>query len=249
MGCLLVKAGYDDVNGDDCIGQNDCTGDGKVELQHQHQGKGKGTATTETNATTDIYKSLVSVATNQSLYKPNESDIHAEIVAISTAARYGRPTNGTTAFITMPPCKKCLGALISAGITKIVSRYRLNTSERIDACQLANIEYVDFGKERSDECEARVKNLIPPDPTIEEKRKIRREKKQHKQEEADGNAGDESCTIEAGAAVTSGRGSSTCNTAADINTNKIRNGSLTETTSPSQTEQSAYEGKRKRDEE
>ena len=63
---------------------------------------------------------IVSVATNRPLFKENESDIHAEIVAISKRANR---TNYAYAYITMPPCKRCFAALLESGITKIVSRY------------------------------------------------------------------------------------------------------------------------------
>ena len=64
---------------------------------------------------------IQSVANNQEMYKPNSSDIHAEVVAIGDAARHGRPTNQCTAYITMPPCRKCFSALYCAGINRVVS--------------------------------------------------------------------------------------------------------------------------------
>lgn len=67
---------------------------------------------------------IQSVATNQALYKPNNSDIHAEIAAIGDAARHGRPTDQCTAYITMPPCRKCFPALVAAGIARVVSGLR-----------------------------------------------------------------------------------------------------------------------------
>jgi len=67
---------------------------------------------------------IVSVSTNRSLYKPNESDIHAEIAALGQAASAGRATADCSAYITMPPCRKCFGALLVAGVTRIVSSYQ-----------------------------------------------------------------------------------------------------------------------------
>jgi deoxycytidylate deaminase len=66
---------------------------------------------------------IISVATNQSLYNENDSDIHAEITALGWAARHGIQTDACTAYITMPPCKRCFAALLVAGISRIVSRY------------------------------------------------------------------------------------------------------------------------------
>lgn len=65
---------------------------------------------------------ILSVATNQSFYKENESDIHAEIAAIGQAASRGCVTQDCTAYITMPPCRKCFAALYCAGVRRIVSR-------------------------------------------------------------------------------------------------------------------------------
>lgn len=66
---------------------------------------------------------IVSIATNKELYKTNSSDVHAEIVAIGSAARRGRSTAQCTAYITMPPCKNCFAALVEAGIQRIVTLY------------------------------------------------------------------------------------------------------------------------------
>ena len=37
------------------------------------------------------------------------------------AAKLGKSTDGCTIFVTMPPCKRCFGAIVSAGIRRIVS--------------------------------------------------------------------------------------------------------------------------------
>lgn len=66
---------------------------------------------------------VISVSTNKALYKKNESDIHAEISAIGMAASQGYATRNCTAYITMPPCRKCFAALLCAGIRRIVTRH------------------------------------------------------------------------------------------------------------------------------
>ena len=68
----------------------------------------------------NLLSRIQSVATNQELYKRGSSDIHAEIAAIGDAARHGRATHQCTAYITMPPCKRCFAALYTAGIVRIV---------------------------------------------------------------------------------------------------------------------------------
>lgn len=46
--------------------------------------------------------------------------IHAEQNAISQAARYGIPLDGTTLYCTMEPCRVCAMLIISVGIKKVV---------------------------------------------------------------------------------------------------------------------------------
>ena len=69
-------------------------------------------------------ESIVGVCTNKPLYTNMDSDVHAEIGALGQAARLGNSTEGCTAYITMPPCKTCFGALYAAGIRRIVSPRR-----------------------------------------------------------------------------------------------------------------------------
>lgn len=46
--------------------------------------------------------------------------IHAEKNAIFNAAKNGSTTEGSTAYVTWPPCSQCASALIQAGIVKVV---------------------------------------------------------------------------------------------------------------------------------
>lgn len=71
---------------------------------------------------------IIGIANNEAFYSKNGSDVHAEIAALGVAARHGRKTLNSTAYITMPPCKNCLVALHAAGIRKIVSRKGPNKS-------------------------------------------------------------------------------------------------------------------------
>merc|ERR1719253_886740 len=67
---------------------------------------------------------IIAAAVNTSLFQPDESDVHAEINAIGQVAQRNsspkKPTStlGATAYITMPPCKRCFGALHAAGISR-----------------------------------------------------------------------------------------------------------------------------------
>ena len=73
---------------------------------------------------------IISAAINTSLFKPDSSDVHAEINAIGQVAKRTRSsssalsvtTKGATAYITMPPCTRCFGALYACGIKRVVSR-------------------------------------------------------------------------------------------------------------------------------
>eukprot|EP00548_Thalassiothrix_antarctica_P011364 CAMPEP_0194155308 /NCGR_PEP_ID=MMETSP0152-20130528/63983_1 /TAXON_ID=1049557 /ORGANISM="Thalassiothrix antarctica, Strain L6-D1" /LENGTH=166 /DNA_ID=CAMNT_0038862055 /DNA_START=92 /DNA_END=592 /DNA_ORIENTATION=- len=69
----------------------------------------------------ELLERIISVTNNTAVYKERDSDNHAEINAIGEAAKYGRPTLDATAVITMPPCKRCFGALLSSGISQIVT--------------------------------------------------------------------------------------------------------------------------------
>ena len=46
--------------------------------------------------------------------------IHAEINAVVQAAKHGVKIGGATLYCTSSPCKKCLQAIIAAGITKVI---------------------------------------------------------------------------------------------------------------------------------
>jgi tRNA(Arg) A34 adenosine deaminase TadA len=85
----------------------------------------------------DVLGRIIAAATNTSLFRTNDSDVHAEINAIGQVAmrRHFAQTResaraniaevstlGATAYITMPPCKRCFGALHASGIKRIVSR-------------------------------------------------------------------------------------------------------------------------------
>jgi deoxycytidylate deaminase len=100
---------------------------------------------------------VVSAAINRSLYKPDSSDIHAEIHAIGMAARHGHATDGCTAYITMPPCRNCLAALLMAGVKRIVSRYTL----RDDLAEIARMYGVEVDAvENHVEQRARIDSIV-----------------------------------------------------------------------------------------
>lgn len=80
------------------------------------------TTTTTTTNVESIYNDILVVANNLPFYTQRDSEIHAEMACIGQAARRGVSLQGATAYITMPPCKRCLPALWVAGVQRVVSR-------------------------------------------------------------------------------------------------------------------------------
>jgi deoxycytidylate deaminase len=57
------------------------------------------------------------------LFIENQSDIHAEVAVIGAACKRGLSTEKMTAYVTMPPCKRCFGLLVAASLKRIVARH------------------------------------------------------------------------------------------------------------------------------
>ena len=116
-----------------------------------------------------FFGKIISAATNSSLFKMNDSDIHAEINAIGQVAQ--RPptattstattntTRGATAYITMPPCKHCFGALYASGIVRIVSR-KEHSSILQTTAQKVGIEMVSLTPQQLADQKVRVDRLF-----------------------------------------------------------------------------------------
>ena len=105
---------------------------------------------------------IISVANNRPLFNENDSDVHAEIAALGQACRNGIRTQDATAYVTMPPCKRCFAALTVAGIKKIVTRHQPPPKIR-ETAQKNNIEYVAISNHA--EQMARINTLIHGDPS------------------------------------------------------------------------------------
>lgn len=106
-----------------------------------------------------LYQRIIGVATNVPLYSELDSDVHAEIGAIGDAARRGNSTDGCTAYITMPPCKNCFGALMSAGCKRIVTPR--STSTIVEASAKARgVETVAVEPDVIDRIKGRIHVLI-----------------------------------------------------------------------------------------
>jgi len=92
---------------------------------------------------------IVAAATNTPLWEvgPNKrpnSDVHAEVNAIGACAKRGIPTEGLTAYITMPPCRKCFIVLSASGVQRIVTRKKIQDTDGKDFYAVAQREGLDI---------------------------------------------------------------------------------------------------------
>ena len=122
--------------------------------------RGNDEAASGTNSAPQrLYQRVIGVSTNKPLYSELDSDVHAEIGAIGDAARHGNCTDGCTAYITMPPCKNCFGALISAGCKRIISPRPPSTIVEV-AAKARGVEMITLEQDTVDRIRARIDTLI-----------------------------------------------------------------------------------------
>ena len=72
------------------------------------------------------------------------SVLHAESNAILKCAKYGRPTNGSTLYITHSPCIECAKLIIQAGIIRVVYIEDYKKSEGLELLKKAGINVEKF---------------------------------------------------------------------------------------------------------
>jgi len=108
----------------------------------------------------DFFASILVAATNASFYKQSNSDLHAEIAALTELARNGGGSDGATAYITMPPCKRCLPALHRAGIKRIVTRYPFQNKALMKSLLDHGITFKNMGKQYTQDQISRARELI-----------------------------------------------------------------------------------------
>ena len=70
--------------------------------------------------------------------------LHAESNAILKCAKYGRPTNGSTLYITYSPCIECAKLIIQAGIIRVVYLENYKKSEGLELLRKAGINIEKF---------------------------------------------------------------------------------------------------------
>ena len=147
MGCILVKDTSAHAN-----------------MKEGDRGNGIHVAASATSGAPQhkeqpLFQRIIGVATNKPLYSELDSDVHAEIGAIGDAARRGNCTEGCTAYITMPPCKNCFGALMSSGCKRVVSPR--SASAVVEAAEKARgVEMVTIEPKVIDRIKGRIHALI-----------------------------------------------------------------------------------------
>ena len=70
--------------------------------------------------------------------------LHAESNAILKCAKYGRPTNGSTLYITHSPCIECAKLIIQAGIIRVVYLEDYKKSEGLELLKRVGIKVEKF---------------------------------------------------------------------------------------------------------
>ena len=69
---------------------------------------------------------------------------HAESNAILKCAKYGRPTNGSTLYITHSPCIECAKLIIQAGIIRVVYLEDYRKAEGLELLKKVGINVEKF---------------------------------------------------------------------------------------------------------
>jgi len=158
MGCILVRPHLKET----------VMADGKETSRPQNEQGGDGAQ--------QILDRVIAAATNTSLFQPDDSDVHAEINAIGQVSKrfhsssHTRPTSifssqGATAYITMPPCKRCFGALYAAGVKRIVSR-RQHSPVLLIAASKVGVEMAYLTQDELDRQKARLYQLFSNDKVL-----------------------------------------------------------------------------------
>lgn len=108
-----------------------------------------------------IFSNILGAATNVALFgtKDVTSDIHAEISALGQACQASHSTTAGTAYITIPPCKRCFAALVAFGIRRIVTRIQYPQDIR-ETAALKGMEVVSLTREQNRRHMQRINELV-----------------------------------------------------------------------------------------
>lgn len=130
----------------------------------------------------EFFDKIIGASTNQSLFHANDSDVHAEIATLGICLQNGNSTRGCTIYITMPPCKRCFGALCVAGISRIVTG-REYTQDMVDVARERGIDLVSMGHDFVKQQKDRIGIFLSRhycDMDVDNKRLLRKEERRTK---------------------------------------------------------------------
>ena len=165
MGCILVRPSRAMTSHDDSVdgAGRRIGGEGDVDRRDA------------------LYDGIIAASTNTSLFRRGDSDVHAEINAIGQVAAAEHATStvattssittfGATAYITMPPCKNCFGALHASGIRRIVSRVGPSQASLVGVARGVGIEMSSLTREQSTDQRTRLDELYSKGRIVTTKR-------------------------------------------------------------------------------
>ncbi len=130
-----------------------------------------------------FFHNILGAGTNTPLFDNHEctSDIHAEINALGEACKSRLSTQDCTAYITIPPCKRCFAALVTFGIRRIVTRQPSPPIIR-QTCQKRGIEVKHLTHQEKRKQMERINELVNPGRSDKELMEIAEDVKQKRQE-------------------------------------------------------------------
>ena len=93
---------------------------------------------------------------NQALFKPNDSDIHADIAILGSCLQNRISTNDATVYIAVPPCKRYFGTVCAAGI----KLFHMRNIPRLSGVKARNVEFVTISRESVNQPKDSISELI-----------------------------------------------------------------------------------------
>lgn len=182
MGALIVR---EDENNNTLLKSNNIESATCIECAKESpkDNNEKDSSSTTNFDEAKFFHNILGAGTNTPLFDNHEctSDIHAEINALAEACKSRLSTQDCTAYITIPPCKRCFAALVTFGIKRIVTRQASPPIIR-ETCQKRGIEvkHLTYLEKRSQM--ERINQLVNPGRSDKELMEIAQDVKQKRQE-------------------------------------------------------------------
>ena len=190
MGALIVRPEKSSlpipVRSDVCMECIETTPENNKDGNGDGDGDGDGVISSSSSPPFDegrFFRNILGAGTNTPLFDNNEStsDIHAEINALGEACKSSQSTEDCTAYITIPPCKRCFAALVTFGIRRIVTRQASPFIIR-DTSQKRGIEVKHLSQDEKRRQMQRINKLVNPERSDQELMEIAEAVKQKRQE-------------------------------------------------------------------